>query len=199
MLIEESCKRVSKVVVILHLVPALESHCYWLEWCLAHELGFHPVIDLGLEVFLNLVERLEVRVPDLKFDSLQLLGDQVLLLLFIGLLLVDQLLEDEEVLKEVVLVAVDGKHFEDADHFVVLLDDHIVEERGIVVPDEPVEGVLGQDLMLVLNDRVNLILIGIGAALVGVIADLEADVVGVVGLVFRLRGVLAEVGLRPLS
>ena len=82
------------------------------------------------------------------------------------LLLVYKVLKDEKVLEEVFLVSVDCEHFKDADHLVVPLRDHVVEERSVIVPDQSREGILSEDLMLELHDACDLFLVSVCTALV---------------------------------
>ena len=74
-------------------------------------------------------------------------------------LLVVDLLQDVQVLKEVLLVAIHRKHLEDRDHLVVPLRHHVVEEGGVIVADLTLEGVLPQDLVLELYDCCEVLLL----------------------------------------
>jgi hypothetical protein len=74
--------------------------------------------------------------------------------MFIGhlFLLLWNLWEKTKVFEEIALQAVLSKHFEDADHSVVPVVDHIVELRSIRIGNHASHCILAKDLMLVFND-----------------------------------------------
>lgn len=138
------------------------------------DLLFEPVELLEGQVLLNQVQVLEQgeSLLQLFFNlALRLGGRELFLRAFLPelslleLLVVD-LLQDVQVLKEVLLVAIHRKHLEDRDHLVVPLRHHVVEEGGVIVADLTLEGVLPQDLVLELYDCCEvLLLIGRGITL----------------------------------
>lgn len=131
------------------------------------DLLFEPVELLEGQVLLNQVQVLEQgeSLLQLFFNLALRLGGRELFLgaflpeLSLLELLVVDLLQDVQVLKEVLLVAIHRKHLEDRDHLVVPLRHHVVEEGGVVVADLTLEGVLPQDLVLELYDCCEVLLL----------------------------------------
>jgi hypothetical protein len=80
------------------------------------------------------------------------------LLLLSFLVMQSNVVQDSEVLEEVVLVPVLGKHLEDADHLVISFLHKLVEEWHGRVVDHTEHRVFPQNLVLILHDAVDLLI-----------------------------------------
>ena len=65
------------------------------------------------------------------------------------------LTEQPQVLQEIIFVSINSENLEYRNHLVVLLVDHVMEERRIAVLDLAHHGILPQDLMLILDYAIN--------------------------------------------
>lgn len=180
-LLVELLQRVNEVALVAQDLEHLDNAVNLFDYRGSRGVGgscgdllFEPVELLEGQVLLNQVQVLEQgeSLLQLFFNlALRLGGRELFLRAFLPelslleLLVVD-LLQDVQVLKEVLLVAIHRKHLEDRDHLVVPLRHHVVEEGGVIVADLTLEGVLPQDLVLELYDCCEvLLLIGRGITL----------------------------------
>lgn len=180
-LLVELLQRVNEVALVAQDLEHLDNTINLFDYRGSRGVGgscgdllFEPVELLEGQVLLNQVQVLEQgeSLLQLFFNlALRLGGRELFLRAFLPelslleLLVVD-LLQDVQVLKEVLLVAIHRKHLEDRDHLVVPLRHHVVEEGGVIVADLTLEGVLPQDLVLELYDCCEvLLLIGRGITL----------------------------------
>ena len=173
---------VHEVVIILGDLPHVENH-YDLLKCFL-DLVNTPLLFLRSEFILHLIDICDSRIGQVNFrwfildscginwylvTSLRLFTGSdvtvgignVSLLILVNILFLFQinLSKETQILEEVVLVSVDGEHLEDADHLVVALVHHLVEEGGVWVLHQAHHSVLSENLMLVLNDWLNILVI----------------------------------------